>query len=155
MPAANPRLSITVAPAVATAFAELSELTGNSQSAMIAELLESSLPVFDNMIRLLRAAKSAEAGAIPTIVSDLDSAQRRIEGMLGVVLSDTEDVTRNVEQHAAVKRRGRRSASPPAAPLSGPPPLTGGSRDPKSGADAQKSGEGKPPRGRVRGRSHA
>ena len=52
----NPRLTITLQPSLAAQLRRLSELTGNSQSSLIAELLEGSGPVFDRMIKVMEAA---------------------------------------------------------------------------------------------------
>ena len=59
MPAKNPRLTITLQPVLAAQLRRLSELTGNSQSALIAELLEGSEPIFTRMIQVLEAAEQA------------------------------------------------------------------------------------------------
>ena len=56
----NPRLTITLQPSLAAQLRRLSELTGNSQSGLIAELLEGSGPVFDRMIKVMEAAKTAK-----------------------------------------------------------------------------------------------
>ena len=56
----NPRLTITLTPSLAAQLRRLSELTGNSQSSLIAELLDGSGPVFDKMIQVLEAAAIAK-----------------------------------------------------------------------------------------------
>ena len=52
----NPRLTITLEPALAAQIKRMSELTGNSQSAIISELLDGSAPVFERVIKVLEAA---------------------------------------------------------------------------------------------------
>ena len=56
------RLTITLQPTLAAQLRKLSQLTGNSQSALIGELLEGSGPVFDRMIQVMEAAKTAKGG---------------------------------------------------------------------------------------------
>ena len=56
----NPRLTITLQPALSAQFRRLSELTGQSQSSIIAELLSGSEPVLERMIRVLEAAEAAK-----------------------------------------------------------------------------------------------
>ena len=52
----NPRLTITLQPTIAAQLKELSRLTGNSQSSLIAELLDGSSAVFARVIQVLTAA---------------------------------------------------------------------------------------------------
>ena len=59
MPTPNPRLTITLEPSTAAQLRRMSELTGNSQSSMISELLSQSAPVFDRLITVLEAAEVA------------------------------------------------------------------------------------------------
>ena len=85
MPAKNPRLTITLQPTLAAQLRKLSELTGNSQSGLIGELLEGSGPVFDRLIQVLEAAKTAKASMKGKITEDMQAAQAKVEGALGMV----------------------------------------------------------------------
>ena len=80
MPAKNPRLTITLQPSLAAQLRKLSELTGNSQSSMIGELLEGSGPVFDRMIQVLEAAKKAKEAMRGRLADDMEQAQANVEG---------------------------------------------------------------------------
>ena len=87
MPTLNPRVSVTLRPELAAIFKRLSELTGNSQSALIGDLLEGSSEVFERMVRLLEAAErlKAEGLAVPAeLKRGLDEAQARMEDQLGL-----------------------------------------------------------------------
>jgi hypothetical protein len=89
MPAVNPRITITLKPEVHAMLRRLSELTGNSQSAMVAELLDSSQPVFERMVTLLEAAARLKAEGMQApdaIRSSLDRAQDKLETQLGLAL---------------------------------------------------------------------
>ncbi len=149
MPAVNPRLTITVPRTVAAAFAELSELTGNSQSSLIAELLEESLPLFENMIRVLRAAKTVRAESTEAFVAELDQAQARMEAHLGLALhTSSGDVDRfeRLARGAAVpaqRERDGHGGSDPRPVTRGSTPPRGRSR--KSGTAAS-SGKPNSPR---------
>ena len=92
MPTKNPRLTITLKPALADQLRRLSALTGNSQSALISELLDGSGPVFDRMISILEAAKQATATMRGKIAADLDTAQTQLEGVLGFAIGTLDDL---------------------------------------------------------------
>ena len=77
MPAKNPRLTITLQPSLAAQLRKLSELTGNSQSALIGDLLEGTGPVFDRMIQVLEAAKTAKESMRGKLADDMEHAQPR------------------------------------------------------------------------------
>ena len=134
MPAKNPRLTITLQPTLAAQLRKLSELTGNSQSGLIGELLEGSGPVFDRMIQVMEAAKTAKEAMRGRIAGDIEKAQSRVEEGLGMALEGFDQWTGSLLDEAeAVTRRGvgKRSAARPgaAAPT---PYLTGGQVRPDS-----------------------
>ena len=106
MPAKNPRLTITLQPTLAAQLRRLSELTGNSQSALIAELLEGSTPVFDRMIAVLEAAHSAKDAMRGKVAADLEKGQAALEKQLGLAL-DTFDTHAAplLEHFEDIKRR--------------------------------------------------
>ena len=109
MPAKNPRLTITLAPALALQLRKLSELTGSSQSALIGDLLHGSEPVFDRMIKLLEAAQIAKDSMKGRIVEDMDKAQSDLEGLLGIALDHLDHATLSLfDESEAVQRRARR-----------------------------------------------
>lgn len=113
MPAKNPRLTITLEPSLAAQLRKLSELTGNSQSSLIGELLEGSGPVFDRMIQVLEAAKVAKESMRGKIADDIEQAQAKMEGALGVVLEGFDQWTGSLLDEAeAVTRRARRGPAP-------------------------------------------
>lgn len=116
MPAKNPRLTITLQPAIAAQLAELSRLTGESQSSIIADLMGQASPVFDRVIRVLSAAQQAKAELKDRMASDLEKAQAKIEKQLGIMMDDldlyTGDLLSEVEE---VKRRARRTTREDAA----------------------------------------
>jgi hypothetical protein len=86
MPAKNPRLTITLQPSLAAQLRKLSELTGNSQSSIIGDLLEGTGPVFDRMIQILEAAKQAKDSIRGKLAGDLEQAQNKMEDGLGLAM---------------------------------------------------------------------
>jgi hypothetical protein len=138
MPTPNPRLTITLEPAVAACLRRLSEVTGNSQSKLIAELLEGSVPVFERVIATIEAAKTASAEIRGKVATDIDAAQSRIEAQLGFVMDEFDGATAPLlEGVEAVKRRARKGAerrTSAAAPALAPRPAAGlgGSATPPS-----------------------
>src|SRR5450830_1319531 len=108
MPAKNPRLTITLQPVIAAQLRRLSELTGNSQSALIAELLDGTSPVFDRVIRVLEAAQQAQNSIKGSLAHSLDDAQTKVEQQLGLVLDLFDDATLPLlADLETVKRRSR------------------------------------------------
>ena len=110
MPAKNPRLTITLEPTLAAQILRMSELTGNSQSKIIGELLQGTSPVFERLIRVLEAAKSAKAAIKGKAAADVEAAQSRMEEMLGIVMDDFDNLTGSLLDEAeAVERRARKT----------------------------------------------
>lgn len=149
MPTQNPRLSITLTPACAAVLKELSVLAGNSQSAIVGELLETSLPVFERVVSALRAASTIQKSAKTEIAAGLDRAQAKLEGQLGLLMDDMDDGLRPLLAEAErVSRRGagatgsKRSVPVAVARkrLTTPVPLTGGSGHPRSRVKAGRRG---------------
>lgn len=83
MPAKNPRLTITLQPVIAAQLRRLSELTGNSQSSLISELLDGSTAVFDRVIRVLEAAEEAQRSIKGSLAQGLGMLNRRLKSSLG------------------------------------------------------------------------
>jgi hypothetical protein len=117
----KPRLTITINPVLAAQLRKLSALTGNSQSALIADLLDGSGPVFDRIIETLEAAKTATDSIKGKMANDMQLAQTRMEDALGIaldtfdtftgqVIDDSQAITAEVERRGA---HGKRSAGAP------------------------------------------
>ena len=110
MPTKNPRLTVTLQPGTSAQLSELSRLTGDSQSAIIADILEKSAPVFERVIRVLAAAEEAKAELKGRMASDLDKAQDKIERQLGLALEGLDEYTVSLlDEVEAVRRRARRA----------------------------------------------
>lgn len=131
MPTKNPRISVTLTPELSSILDRLSALTGDSKSAMVADLLNQSAPVFERMIAVLAAAETLKAQAtegLESIGHGLKRAQERIESQLGLVLDDLDQGTRPILEAAEkVTRRGARVGGRRArarAPRSGATPMS-------------------------------
>lgn len=111
MPTLNPRVTITLTPAVAAVLRELSKLAGNSQSAIVGELLQTSLPVFERVVTALKAAQSIQQSATSEIAAGLHRAQSKLEDQLGLMLGDVDESMRPLlEEAEKIARRGGRTA---------------------------------------------
>ena len=109
MPTKNPRLSITFKPSFVVRLRRLSELTGNSQGALAAELLEGCVPAIDRLIRLIEAAQGAKADVLEKLQTDLEASQARVEAQLGFALDESDLFTRSLlEDTETISRRGAR-----------------------------------------------
>ena len=110
MPTQNPRLTVTLKPSTFAQLREVSRLTGNSQSALIGELLESAEPVFSRLIQVLTAAEQAKQEVKHKMAGDLERAQGRLEKQLGLVLDEFDGFTGGLlDQVEEVRRRARRA----------------------------------------------
>ena len=88
MPTAKPRLSLTLEPLMAAQLARLSELTGESQNKIVAEILQGSSEAFSRLIQMLEAAQQATAEVKAQSGKDMKAAQERLERHLGLMLED-------------------------------------------------------------------
>lgn len=111
MTTTRPRITVNLEPVTALQLKRISELTGNSQSAMISEVLEQAAPVFERLIVVLEAAEQAKAKVREQSVERLSDAQARIEAQLGLVLEDFDRSTAPLlDEMERVKRRRRTGA---------------------------------------------
>jgi hypothetical protein len=132
MPTLNPRLTVTLKPTTAAQLRKLSQLTGSSQSALIAELLEGSEDVFSRLITLIQAATDAKASLTAEMVGTMEAAQAKLEGQMGLALDtwDTAAAPLLNEAEAIVRRArkrdggGMRAARPAPARAAAPTPLS-------------------------------
>jgi hypothetical protein len=142
MPTPNPRISITLKPSLAAVLKELSTLAGNSQSAIVADLLETSQPVFEKMVMVLRASATVREAAKEDMRQGLERAQGRLEQQLGLISDEFDAVTRPVLEAAErIDRRAGRGATARSAggarhavPASKTPPSNRGVRYPSKQA---------------------
>lgn len=112
MPTQNPRLTITLSPPLDAAIRRLSELTGQSKSSLIVELLDQAKPVLERMAEVIAVAQTATQEAKERMAANLDAAQTKLEEHLGLVNDlweeQTADLLGEVEQ---VRRRSAKGAS--------------------------------------------
>ena len=128
MPAKNPRLTITMQPGLHALLRRLSELTGQSQSALIFELLDGSAPVLNRVIRLIEASNDAKSELRGRLALDMAAAQKRIEIQLGLGLEDmgegesVRDLLGEAEAIHFHRARGAASGKRSAARVGSPSP---------------------------------
>jgi hypothetical protein len=122
VPTLNPRITITLEPSVHAILRRLSELTRESQSAIVSDLLSQSSPAFAKIITVLEAAQSASASMKASTAARLDEAQSKIEEQLGLVMGTLEEVSRPLlDQAEKVSRRSRQPGGRAKAKLASPP----------------------------------
>jgi len=114
MPATNPRITITLQPSVHAILRRMSELTGNSQSAIVGDLLAESSSIFERMVRILEAAeklKQQGRAVGEEFKESLNSAQANMEAQLGLVLETMDDQEGTLLSLAEVVERRRSPAA--------------------------------------------
>lgn len=130
MPTQNPRINVTVKPSTYAKVQELSRVTGNSMSAIIAEILEHSEPVFERLVKVLKLAEQAKDEMRDKLSGDMERAQARVEQQLGLVMDEFDSATGSlIDTVETIRRRTRRgaevdAAASPAAPRRGPTPIS-------------------------------
>ena len=107
MPTLKPRLSLTLDPLMAAQLQRLSELTGDSQSKIITDVLEGSTEVFARLIRMLEAAQAATLEVRGHVGRDIKAAQARMERQLGLMVEDLEESAAPLIAHGEPGRGGR------------------------------------------------
>lgn len=133
MPAVNPRITITLTPQVHAVLRRMSELTEQSQSSIVGELLSESLPVFERMTEVLEAAKRLKdeaASGKDNIRAGLVEAQEQLEKQLGLAMETMDGGFRPIldaaEKLDRRKRTGRKAAAGMGAPAAPARPATAG-----------------------------
>jgi hypothetical protein len=128
MPAKNPRLTITLEPSTAAQLRRISELTGNSQSALIADLLSGTGTTFDRLITVLETAQNAKAAIKGKLAGELEQAQHHIESQLGLRMEDSffRESRSLLDEFERINRRARKAspASAGVAPARGSTPMS-------------------------------
>jgi sensor domain CHASE-containing protein len=121
MPTTNPRITITLPPALHAQLRRISELTGNSQSALVSSLLETNTEVFARLITVLEAAEDVKEEMRTKVAEDMKAAQGKLEAQMGLSLDLVDAVTGDLVREAEEvrRRRARRSAQAPSARRSG------------------------------------
>ena len=137
MPAKNPRITITLKPSTHAVLQQMSELTRNSQSSIVGELLSQAEPIFERMVRVMQLARDAQGQSKDRFLSSLESVQGVLERQLGLMEGEIEsrsmDMLDELEQ---VHRRNLPAASVSSAAGAvadgrpNPPHLTGGVQTP-------------------------
>lgn len=116
MPAVNPRVSVTLKPSLDAILKRLSDVSGQSKSSIIAELLEQSEPVFARMATILETAKTATQEAKERMAANLEEAHARLVEQAGVVGDLFEEQTADLvdELESIGRRKGRGAGARPA-----------------------------------------
>ena len=109
MPTLHPRINVTLSQPAAIVLRRLSELTGNSQSRLIGEMVQEALPVLERMVQVLAAADQAKLVARTSSAQRMDEMQRKVEAQLGLVLEGFDEYSGSLlSEVESGKRRERR-----------------------------------------------
>lgn len=132
MPTTNPRVNVTLSPALDALVSRLAGHQGVSKSQVLRELLETAEPALQRVVALMDAASSARTELHTGLSRSLGRAQDAIEDGLAVAMARIDAGTVDlVSQAEGVRgRRPRRVAQRPGggvSPSSTPVPVTRGS----------------------------
>lgn len=160
MPTLNPRLSVTLEPSTDAVLRRLSELTGQSKSSIVSEILHSSEQIFERMVITLQAAEKIKANLSAVSIQGFEEGEKRLHEQLGIALDAFDTASKPIlDQAEAISRRAPPAtavglappALRPAATAALPPYVTRGSGTPndenittKSKARAISAGASKP-----------
>jgi hypothetical protein len=153
MPTVNPRVNVTLSPALDALVTRLAVHRNVSKSQVLRELLEAAEPALQRAVALMDAASRAAPEVLSGLADSMLRAQERIEDVLAGSLGRVEqaDLVRNAQ---AV--RGRRRPAPGGATEERQPAPAGASRgaNPPSsnrGVRSTAGGPGKPGKSPRRG----
>ena len=105
----NPRITITVEPSLHAQLRRLSELTGNSQSALVGELLDGAGPTRERVIKVREIAQTAQDSIKGKLAAEMDAAQAKVEAQLGLALDAFEDMSAPlIDMAETIERRSRK-----------------------------------------------
>jgi hypothetical protein len=133
MPTMNPRVNVTLPPALHNLVGRMAELQGVSMSQVLRELLEAAEPALQRAVALMDAASRARGELRQGLGDSLMRAQTRIEDELRHHLALVDDATQDLVTQAervesrrrrrgGTDRQGRASPSPEAAAGPSDPP---------------------------------
>ena len=137
MPTLNPRLTVTLSPSLSAVLSRLNEITGQSKSSIIAEVLQGTQPVMERMIQVLEAADKAKNALRKEVSEGFEEAETALNHQLGLTMDMFQKASGDlIENMETISRRGAkkgsaggtRSASPASLRPTQPPYLTGGSQ---------------------------
>lgn len=142
MPSKNPRLTLTLDPEIAFVLRRLSQLTGESQAALVSELLEGNKLAFVRLIRSLERVGRERADLAGRYSEDFERSQALLQAHLDEMLDEHDrDLLVRKARHEripvdqdVVKRRKARLA-----PVVGPEHARGGPRS-AGGASGERKG---------------
>jgi hypothetical protein len=136
----NPRISVMLKPSTSALLIRVGQLTKQSQSAMIAEIIESTEPVFERLITVLEAAQLVSQDLKDGTKKSLEVAEQKLHEQLGFTLAMFDEVSAPIVDAATELRFSQESGKSTADSLrepqgSGgvhlPPHVTRGSHTPK------------------------
>jgi hypothetical protein len=135
MPTVNPRINVTLPPALDALVCRWAAFQRVSKSQVVRELLEASEPAISKTVALMEAAQAAQREHLGAFARSLESAQTDMESDSKRALARITQVTADlVSQAEAIKgRRPRRAPASVGVALAAP-------AKPKTGAKAQASG---------------
>lgn len=150
MAAKNPRLSVVLTPSLAATLAQISEVSGESASAVVRGLLLQSEPALGRMLELLKAASRAKdlvgsglGDTLSRVVDDLETAVAVADERMSRMTGDLVAKAEAEELQGRRRSPGGGSAAPRRPGAVGgvltPGPVTRGSGHPK-GAKARGRG---------------
>jgi len=136
MPTLNPRINVTLSPAIDALVSKLSELQGISKSQLIREMLEAAEPTFRKALAIMAAAHKVRDETRTEIADSLERslslATAGLEHDLHLIASHSRDL---VDEAQKVQGRGRpraqRAASPSRVPKDPPSSNRGVKSSPK------------------------
>jgi hypothetical protein len=137
MPTANPRINVTLSPALDALVGQLAKHERISKAMVLRELLEAAEPSLKHAVALMEAAQGATAAARKRVVEGMDEAIAKAENvsaeMLGFLSEKTNDlfeVEETIKGRRPAAAQAQRAPSAP-SPASRPPISNRGVKSPK------------------------
>lgn len=131
MPTAKPRITITLSEHQHHVLYKLSELQGESMSAIVVDLLDTALPVLERVGSVLQAAKDAPASAKERLRESLDIAEAGMLPIASGLINQLDLLSEVAGGGASGTAAPPPATSKPAAKKAKPPSTNRGVRNPQ------------------------
>lgn len=116
MATTKPRLTITLEPHTHAVISELAELQGRPRARVIAELIESTVPILERTCYVLALAKRASSGVSDDFKASLEHSEAKIKQMMDDAMGQMDmlatDLSGPSQSAETSERKAGRAASP-------------------------------------------
>lgn len=139
MPTQNPRVNVTLKPEVYALFKAFSEVSGQSMSALLGEIADTTAPALQRVLRVTIAAKQADEARKEGLRMAFQQAEEQLSGLIVPMEQMLGQSLDRIESAAVDAARPAQRGARPAASPDPRPSNYGGQHPPKKSRKGRKS----------------